>query len=224
MSRHHPDETLLTEFAAGQLSPAVALCIRVHLGFCSRCQQQIDRLTCMGAALFEALPGEPVADSVFDQIMARIDNEDVASPVPAPPYGRPFQPVLGPLLNGVNLQDLPWKPQWFKVFEHVLQLGAQGRYRLSLIKINAGGRAPAHGHHGREVTVVLQGGFSDARGHYEAGDFMIMDGFNEHAPRAFEDGDCVCLSLLEAPLRLAGPLGKGIDLLQRFFNPALYKA
>ena len=181
MSRHHPDETLLTEFAAGQLSPAVALCIRVHLGFCSRCQQQIDRLMSIGAALFEALPGEPVADSVFDQIMARITMKTLLHPVPTPPYGRPFQPVFrATAQQGQSAGFCHWKPQWFR-FLNMLQLGAQGRYRLSLIKINAGGRAPP------TVTTggggyVLQGGFSDARGHYEAGDFMIMDGFNEHAP------------------------------------------
>lgn len=223
MSRHHPDESLLTEFAGGQLSPAVALCVRVHLNHCALCQQNVERLMMVGGALLDSLPGEAVADSLFDQIMARIEQEPEVLPLASKAHASTLT-LLQPWLPSGNWKDLAWKTQWFNVFEYVLQLGAFGRDRLSLVRINAGGRAPGHGHHGREVTVVLQGGFSDARGHYEVGDFVVMDGRHQHSPRAFEDGDCICLSLLEGPVRLTGALGQGIDLMRRFFNPALYRS
>jgi putative transcriptional regulator len=61
---------------------------------------------------------------------------------------------------------------------------------------------------------VLEGGFSDGRGHYLRGDVAIADDEVTHRPRADDDGDCLCLTVTEAPVRLAGPLA-------RFLNPFL---
>jgi putative transcriptional regulator len=54
------------------------------------------------------------------------------------------------------------------------------------------------------MTLVLQGGFRDARGEYHPGDFTYRSGSERHSPRAFADEDCICLAVLDAPLRFTG--------------------
>ena len=65
---------------------------------------------------------------------------------------------------------------------------------------------PSHTHDGSEVTLVLRGGFSDPTGHYRRGDIAIADRDLDHHPRADDDEDCICFAVIDAPLRLTGPL------------------
>ena len=51
------------------------------------------------------------------------------------------------------------------------------------------------------MTLVLQGGFSDERGSYHPGDFIYHSQHEAHSPKAFDDEDCICLAVLDAPLR-----------------------
>jgi putative transcriptional regulator len=170
MSRHHPTDDLLVEYAAGSTSASLALCLSVHLKYCPRCQATVNRLTLLGSVLFESQPGAAVPDEMFDRIMARIDSVDAlaASRVRDTPV-KQARRLLHSWLPSGGWQTVMWKQQWFKVYEFLLELSADGRQRLALQKINAGGRAPTHGHHGREITVVLEGGFSDEEGIYEEG-------------------------------------------------------
>ena len=77
-------------------------------------------------------------------------------------------------------------------------------FEFSLLRIRAGGFIPTHRHRGTEMTLVLQGGFSDATGTYHRGDFLMRGSEDEHAPRALDDEDCICLAVLDAPLRFTG--------------------
>ena len=36
---------------------------------------------------------------------------------------------------------------------------------------------------------------------YDAGDFIVREAGDVHAPAALPGGDCICLAVLEAPLR-----------------------
>ena len=63
------------------------------------------------------------------------------------------------------------------------------------------GSIPQHNHSGTETTLVLQGGFSDESGTYHAGDFITREAGEEHSPTAIAGGDCICLAVLESPLR-----------------------
>jgi putative transcriptional regulator len=80
------------------------------------------------------------------------------------------------------------------------------------MRIRAGVSMPQHTHKGREMTLVLAGGFTDDTGHFLRGDLSLTDGTVDHVPTADDDGDCVCLAVTDAPLRLTGPIG-------RLFNP-----
>ena len=89
------------------------------------------------------------------------------------------------------------------------------RYELALHKICAGGQTPVHDHNGVEYTVVLKGSFSDEDGMYNEGDFLTREPGDIHRPFASQHEDCICLSVLEAPIRLKG-LGRVLNPFMRF--------
>ena len=117
--------------------------------------------------------------------------------------------------NDANASTLSWtvkqvrqgnldKLQWKKVSRslRIADLGRiDGATEFSLYHISEGGRIPQHNHSGTEMTLVLQGGFSDESGAYHAGDFIVREAGDVHAPAALPGGDCICLAVLEAPLR-----------------------
>ena len=84
---------------------------------------------------------------------------------------------------------------------------------VALHRLEAGGRVGNHDHKGREITVVLTGSFSDQDGLYLPGDFLIREPGEAHQPIASKDGSCVCLSVLEAPVKFTG--------FSRLLNPFL---
>ncbi|ABC33257.1 Anti-sigma factor [Hahella chejuensis KCTC 2396] len=216
MSQHHPSDDILMEYAAGCASPHLALCVAVHLQYCPHCRAGIQRLNALGGEMLQQLPQEDLNEALFERIMLRIELEESAPATLQKPVEDLLQRWLPEGLSAVS-----WRKQWFKVYEYVLEVSRKGRQRLSLQKIAAGGRAPLHAHYGQEVTVVLQGGFSDELGVYEEGDFVIRSGDQRHRPRALENEDCICLAYLDAPVCLAGPIGRWIERFRRLFMPDL---
>jgi putative transcriptional regulator len=67
---------------------------------------------------------------------------------------------------------------------------------------------PRHSHRGNEYTLVLAGGFSDGGKQFGPGDFVAKDPSHIHQPVVDDDGECLCLVVLDAPLRLTGAMGK----------------
>lgn len=105
---------------------------------------------------------------------------------------------------------MPWKSLGFGVKQALLSEGEEGSLRLLYIP---GGRAmPEHGHHGLEMTLVLQGSFSDDEGLFGPGDVEIGHDALEHTPIATPGVDCICLAATDAPLRFK-------SLVPRLFQP-----
>lgn len=209
MNRHHPDSLMLMEYSAGNLSEAHAFCIRLHLDKCAHCRSRVDALDSLGAVMMEQQPQVSVSESVFDSILARLDEPE-AVPVSKTPRVSPLTKLFGEDLNG-----LPWKKQ----FGDVSVLDITDRFpgqpdRVVLQKLCAGGKAPAHTHRGNETTVVLQGAFTDNKGVFNQWDFVVLDEHDEHKPVALEGDDCITLSVLSAPLKLTGTF-------TRLLNPFL---
>jgi len=57
------------------------------------------------------------------------------------------------------------------------------------------------------VILVLHGRFSDADGVYVPGDFLVRRPGEIHRPIATEDQECLCFSVVEAPVAVTGVLG-----------------
>ena len=83
-----------------------------------------------------------------------------------------------------------------------------------MYRIAEGGRIPEHTHGGSEMTLVLRGGFADESGEYHPGDFLVREGWDKHTPVALEGEECICLAVLDAPLRFT-------RLRHRWLNPLL---
>jgi putative transcriptional regulator len=102
-----------------------------------------------------------------------------------------------------DLTDLVWKKITSTLRISYLKTG-DPNYEFALYHIKAGGRIPEHTHRGSEMTLVLEGGFSDADGSYHQGDFLLRQPSDVHAPTAVQSEDCICLAVLDAPLKFTG--------------------
>ncbi|WP_027950611.1 ChrR family anti-sigma-E factor [Haliea salexigens] len=200
MAKFHPRVDLLTEYVAGILPLAQSACISAHLNYCPQCQQQSARLQDLGAVLFDSLTPVPVGDALLNTVLARLDEEPPLS------YRRAQDPAVGRLpallqrLMKGDFSELSWNKITSSLRISYLKTGDPG-YEFALYHIKAGGKIPEHTHRGSEMTLVLQGGFSDAAGSYHEGDFLFREASDTHAPTALQSEDCICLAVLDAPLR-----------------------
>lgn len=222
MSGFHPEPGLLLSFNAGSLSIAQALAVRVHLSFCRQCRQQQRQLDQLGGSLLEQITPASLEGSSFETLMAKLDAPaeagNNATPIAASEAPDGASQALGnsanPLLKYLptSLDQLPWQRQTSSIFKFDLSsiIHIPG-YQVALQKICAGAQVPTHTHRGLEYTVVLSGGFSDEMGVYHRGDFIARDPSHKHTPTALQNEDCICLTVLGAPLKFTG--------WQRIFNP-----
>ena len=203
MANFHPELDLLTEHAAGNLPLAQAACVSVHLHYCEQCRRTSAQLQTLGATLFDGLPGEPVGDTQLNMVLARLDDAPPLSYASSSEWsaGR-TPPILQRLMSG-DLSDLVWKKVTRTLRISYLKTG-DPHYEFALYHIKAGGRIPEHTHRGSEMTLVLEGGFSDADGSYHQGDFLLRQPGDIHAPTAVQSEDCICLAVLDSPLKFTG--------------------
>lgn len=236
MSAHHPDDFTLLDYAAGNLDVAHALAVSVHLGYCRQCQEHLKKLNALGGVLLsesapvsagfevgnepDELPGpmqpEAEADDGFEALMARIQESPEREEQPREQKHSPagFHNPLERYLPA-PLEELKWQSQTREIAKFDLDKIIQVKgARVALQRINAGAKVPVHTHRGNELTVVLKGSFSDELGVYQAGDYIARDPSHHHSPRAMQNEDCICLTVLDAPMRFTGPL-------MRWLNPLL---
>lgn len=220
MIRHHPDNNMLLEYAAGSLPWALSLAVSAHLQLCPQCRQQRENLDNIGGALLGEGAPQTVGSEAFDQLMGRIDREDKqeieAGEAPAVPERaqrtvRNTDPILADLPKVIgklvsSTGPLKWKRVSSALRTSRLKTG-QDHYEVAFQRICRGGKVAEHDHRGREVTVVLYGSFSDSEGVYRRGDFLLREPGDVHRPIATQDQECLCLSVVEAPVKVTGPLG-----------------
>ncbi len=216
MINNCPDETLLVEYASGTLSTAPSIAVTTHLKYCDKCANAVRTLGFIGGSLLECLEEEEVSAGLLDKVLDRIDSQPEQRPVVADSTVNSL--TMDPVASGLpefvrNLlpgEDLNWRNLTGSLEVAPIQIGEEN-FELSLHRIHAGGKAPEHSHRGKEITVVLRGSFSDEDGVYQPGDFLVREEGDTHRPYAARNEECVCLSVLEAPIKLTG--------IKRVFNP-----
>ena len=206
MVQLHPDIRFLTDYAAGSLPPSQAICVAAHLHYCGHCRAAVEGMVNVGSTLFTAL--EPVAptEGLFDQIMSRVDavkpaSTDTEQPAEAVPARKSYLPKVISNFVSEGLDQLNWH-NIGKSFRYSYLDMKDSLRETSLFFINAGGKIPRHTHGGDEITVVLKGSFSDQDGCYRVGDFILRTRGEKHKPVAAQDEDCLCISTLDAPIRM----------------------
>lgn len=200
MINHHPDTRLLNEYASGTLPLAQSVCVSLHLNYCEQCRRSHQSLQQLGSALFEDLSPQQVDDSLLRSVMARLDDEPEPLQYQKTSANEDDCPPLIQRLMHGDYEDLEWKNISKKVHISRLRTGDVDN-EFALYRIDAGASIPRHTHQGTELTLVLEGGFSDEEGHYEVGDFIMRDAAQQHSPTATRDRDCICIGVLDAPIK-----------------------
>jgi len=212
MPNLHPDFELITQYTAGSLPLAQATCVSIHVNNCDHCKRLSGQLTDVGAALFEELDPLPVGDNQLNAVLARLDDEVPLAYAKVENDRTSTPGIIQRLMKG-DFSDLTWKNIGSALRISHLSTG-DPQHEFALYHIKAGGRIPEHTHRGTEMTLILEGGFSDANGSYHAGDFLIRRPGDTHAPTALQSEDCICLAVLDAPLKFT-------DWRFRWMNPFL---
>lgn len=198
MSQYHPDEFYLMDYAAGNLSAADALIVSVHLSVCPQCQARVRQSNLLGGVMLEKLTpavDDTDLDAFIDTLPAR---EQCVNEKPQRNFINPLEKYL------TEYNQLAWQKQTQSISKLDLTHLVGGNKKVTLQKIIAGAKVPAHTHRGTEYTLVLSGGFSDELGCYHQGDFIVRDSSHHHSPTALQNEDCICLTVLDAPIRFTG--------------------
>lgn len=214
---HHLSDELLLDYAAGSLDEATSLLVASHLTLCATCRARLLQLESLGGEMLARIEPVALSETAMDTALALLDRGEEMGPaqgLPLPANDNPVLPrVMQQYLAG-DLDSITWKPLGMGVETREVTLsqpGSQPGKRAFLLRVAAGRSIPQHSHEGNEYVLVLDGSYSDEIGQFKPGDVAIADGEIDHKPVADRDKPCTCLVVLDAPLRLTGPLG-------RFFN------
>jgi putative transcriptional regulator len=209
MINHHPPDELLFDFAAGSVPEAVALIVATHVAMCPSCRRAVAQAESLGAVLLEGIEPEPLDESALDAVLARLDEPEVLISDPSSALDAQTRHVIPAPLRpyiGRSLSELPWR-SFGRLFQEVQLPLASKAVKASLMRLRPSSLMPNHTHRGNEYTLVLAGGYSDAGRQFGPGDFDIEDMSRKHQPKVDDDEECLCLVVLDAPLKLSGPLG-----------------
>tara|TARA_B100000676_G_scaffold176697_1_gene173388 strand:- start:1423 stop:2082 length:660 start_codon:yes stop_codon:yes gene_type:complete len=214
---HHPDQTLLLDYATGAMSDAFSLIIATHLAMCPACRREVSALERIGGAMLDRENPPQARGDDFEALMARIERDEREPEVrparpPVPPALATFPRPLRDRLTSLG-SDVPWNRRG--AIETAFLPAAEPGHKIRMLRIAPGHGVPQHSHRGTELTLVLEGGFSDITGNYVRGDIQVADQELDHQPLADDQVACICLAVTSDRLRLTGPLGRIIDPLLR---------
>jgi putative transcriptional regulator len=226
MITHHPDDNLLTEYSSGSLANALGVIVCAHLQTCPHCRKRVEQLNKLGAAILNQSVAEAVQPESFEQLMARIrsQNTDTGIKDKTSEPQENSQELHSTYANDPLLKQVPkviakllprdGKLKWERVSAALktarLRTG-QSQYEVAFQRISSGGKVVEHDHRGLEVTMVLCGSFSDEDGVYNQGDFLVRNPGEVHRPTATQNQDCLCISVVEAPVKVTGLFGKLVN-------------
>ena len=209
---NHPDPELLLEYSTGSLQLAPSVAVKTHLHYCDACAAASNSLEDIGGHLLDCAQYEEVSESLLDEVLCALDEPESEPKHQGVVCEDAITDQLPPYVRGLLPESLDWRKLSPSLRVAPISVGEK-HFELALHKIAAGGKVPVHDHKGQEITVVLKGSFSDEDGVYQPGDFLVREPGESHRPIAAQNDDCICLSVLEAPIKLKG--------LKRVLNPFL---
>jgi len=201
--KHHLTDEILMGYSAGTLPEAFNLMVSTHISLCDECRAQLAACDAVGGVLLDVTdtPKTQMQPDSFAATMAIIEQGESTATAPIAKKTSLLPKPLQDYIGG-DLSEVKWRPIGMGVKQAILPTSAQASARLLMIP--AGAAMPDHGHHGLEMTMVLQGAFQDEDGYFARGDVDIADSDLEHTPMADIHEDCICLAVSDAPLRFKG--------------------
>ena len=220
MANFHPSDNELVEFSAGNTDWALSICISAHIELCPCCARKLRSFNRIGGTTLEASSKVAVSTDCLNKLLTKIKTTEEHGPLLNTNLGK----AVSDKCPDKNLRDLPpviqkivpadkrlqWKRVAPALYEAQLTTG-QNKYEVCFHKIKRGGKVAEHDHGGTEITLVLRGSFSDEHGTYQAGDYLVREAGQGDRPLAAQNQDCLCLSVIEAPVKLTGLMGKMIN-------------
>ncbi|MEQ9635477.1 MAG: ChrR family anti-sigma-E factor [Devosia marina] len=202
--RHHLNDDLLLDYAAGRLSEGWSLAVACHLAMCPQCREQLALAEATAGVMLEELAPVEGPDDSWEQLKARLVTapQDNATPIRRPASAtlpEPLRSYVGGDLDAIKWRNLGNAKQ-------VLIKTDDPSTQVRLLCIAAGKPVPEHSHGGRELTVVLKGSFHDEVDRFGPGDIEDADGSLTHQPVADAHEDCICLAITDAPLKFSSRL------------------
>lgn len=215
MANFHPSDNVLLEYSAGNLDWALSIVVSAHLQLCPHCRNKVIQYNSIGGSVLTQTKPAEVSSGSFDALMAKIKKAP-PKPVETKPEPIVFDDDRTRELPKVVQRLIPTdKPLKWSFVSPALKAAhlktGQDKYEVSFHKIKRGGKVAEHDHGGLEVTLVLEGSFSDNNGNYVVGDYLVKKPGEVHRPMAAQDQDCLCLSVVEAPVKVTGFVGKIIN-------------
>ncbi|MDX1538404.1 ChrR family anti-sigma-E factor [Arsukibacterium sp.] len=223
--KFHPGLMLLEQYVEGSLSADVALAVSAHIDLCPHCQQQSRDITNdQAAVLAEQDVSNRDAEQEWQQMLNFITSQ------PALTAGAATELNIAPQVASVTVNGRTFEipralarlAQKQNKWLHLggiatAKLPTADKQHVSLLYIDKGTEVPNHTHLGLEMTLVLAGRIVDENGEYGVGDLLINSPDDTHTPRTLADEDCLCLSVLSAPLKFNKGLTRLLNPLQQFF-------
>jgi putative transcriptional regulator len=185
-------EALLLDYAVGALGPAERLVVRTHMAMRPEAAALLKSADIAGGAMLEMIAPVAMAAEPLPRVRGKAQRAARRS-------ANRRELVQARIALAMDAPDaLAWG--WLAPGIRRHRLAGQG----SLLLRMAGGRgAPGHDHDGQELTLVLRGSLVDEAGRHGPGDILIAGPGDDHAPRAGEGEDCVCLVSMTGAWRLS---------------------
>jgi len=206
---HTAPDAMLADYAAGAVSPAVALLVASHIDRVDSSRSAVSRFEQVGGGLLADEAPADVAPDALDAVLAAIDAPESAT------RGHRLDP--GPLPQalidavGTDFDRISWRFALPGVSEHQLQ--GFGPETVSLLRARPGASVPQHTHRGEEMTLILTGEMEDGGVIYGAGEIAFNDETDDHKPRIVGSEICHCLIVMTGPLRFTGPFSRALNYL-----------
>ena len=218
--KFHPGISLLEQHAEGNLSSDVALAVAAHIDLCPHCQRLSRDITADMASQLEKSAVKNTTTDWNEMIAAIVAEPQLQKSAMSPAeLAAPIQINHREFTVPRALQRLASNHgKWLQLGGiATAKLPAGNTHHVSLLYIAKGTEVPQHTHLGLEMTLVLAGKIVDENGEYVAGDLLINSPDDTHTPRTLADEDCLCLSVLSAPLQFKKGLTRLLNPLQQFF-------
>ncbi|KKO46832.1 anti-sigma factor [Arsukibacterium ikkense] len=222
--KFHPGLMLLEQYVEGSLSADVALAVSAHIDLCPHCQQLSKDITNdQAAVLAEQAVIERDSSQEWQQMLDFITNQPRSAGADSQ---RSALPQLASVTVNGKTFEIPRalarlaekQNKWLHLGGiATAKLPTADKQHVSLLYIDKGTEVPNHTHLGLEMTLVLAGKIVDENGEYGVGDLLINSPDDTHTPRTLADEDCLCLSVLSAPLKFNKGLTRLLNPLQQFF-------
>ncbi|PSW11351.1 transcriptional activator ChrR [Photobacterium sanctipauli] len=216
----HPNDDILLQHACGDLSPASSIMISAHVELCPHCRQRLEDIEQHQASVMVSSESEDITPDL-QAMMQHIMSQETETSTPVETE------KTTTIMLGDKAFHLPHALQrhsenigpWSRLPGNIkrAQVTVGGQSKMNFIYMDSDSALPEHTHQGNEITLVLAGEFYDEQGTYRPGDFILQTDEHKHVPKTREGQDCLCLTLLDAPLHFTSGLATLLNPFSQLF-------